>query len=293
MEMRVARDFRTEKFNVIPQAYYVDDVTAELRETDVLATRALSVGGSLIVLLHVVAECKYIRREAPWVGLSQGSDAVDSFRVFPRLASPGGLLLLNLIEKRPGVVELPLFALPKRIAYGLVEAFSKPKKNRKPTTRTGVLGAGRAQVFSKPNQDRGPSSPPQPKDDSAHSAVRQLMASARSRTSLFRGTLTDKLAVIEIVVPALVVNGPLLELEMNHEGEADIRPVDSLLLALNTYGAGNELGKTVPVTFIQLVQEKDVPMFARGIMNSLDWIRDNCQQELEAVAEMLLKKSTN
>lgn len=273
MEMRVAQQFRRERFSTVQSAYYVDAETRELRETDVLASLAFSLASSVLLLVHVVVECKHVQREKPWVGLSASNQNVEDFQVFPRLASTGGLLLLNLIESKDGVRALPLFQMPKTVAYGLVEAFSKSRESW-----GSQKGAG------KRTQSR------KDKPDPAYSAIRQVLSSARSRTSWFSKDLAGDLTIVEIVLPLVVIDGPLFEAELSENGQLDIHPRDSLLLALNTFGVGGKLGESVPVTFINIIKEAGTSSFAADVRTSLKWIRDNCAAEFEVVSKAMLDR---
>ena len=129
LEMQVARTFRQKGFSVIQSDYFVDPESEKQREIDVVAFKEQRVDDTLLRISFVV-ECK-VSKNKPWVLFT--SDEVflsESRKVSQRFTSLlGALFLRSLVHSQvdEDVAKSLLFALPKRPAYGVTNAFTEGK----------------------------------------------------------------------------------------------------------------------------------------------------------------------
>lgn len=123
LEMRVAREFRTERFRVIQSEYFSDPDTKTSREIDVVASIDAKQDSYLFRVTFVV-ECK-MSREKPWVlftGTSMG--LADPARVAQRVGNTLGRRLLRTVAFDTTAQQIGLFDLRGRPAHGVTQAFT-------------------------------------------------------------------------------------------------------------------------------------------------------------------------
>jgi len=82
LEMRVANSFRENGFAVSQFEYFVDQESQTVRQTDVIASIARTIGNSLVTI-NLIIECKYAKSK-PWVILIT-QQKFDRFSFFGRM----------------------------------------------------------------------------------------------------------------------------------------------------------------------------------------------------------------
>ncbi len=125
LEMRVASTLQKCGYRVVQSEYYIDPESGNSREIDIVAIVNKEIHGVLFrISLHI--ECK--RSKKPWILFTSANKSLaGSARVSQRAANSLGRNFLLQACRESSVQELALFALPKRPAYGVTQAFTTGK----------------------------------------------------------------------------------------------------------------------------------------------------------------------
>lgn len=123
LEMHVAKAFQSVQARVIQSEYYVDGLSAETREIDVVASWQDEFD-DILVRVQLVIECKS-SKDKPWILFeSEKTRLAPPARVAQRAASKLGRAALLKLSQEKAIQTLPLFQLPKRTGYSLTQAFT-------------------------------------------------------------------------------------------------------------------------------------------------------------------------
>jgi hypothetical protein len=226
LEMEVARAFLKAGFRTVQAEYYEDPETKTPREIDVVAHDQDEIAGCL-VRLRVCIECK-VSKGKPWVLLtSKGISLADPARVAQRAASALGRKFLISVAQDKTYQSLRLFQLPPRPAYGLMQAFT-----------TG--------------------------NDLAYAACMSAAKAAAATTAEADIANKTQGPILEVVVPAIVIDGRLFESFINENGEMVVNEVSEGTLVWR-----NSLVRA-PHTIIRVVTIPYLPQFIREVQDAAD-----------------------
>lgn len=146
LEMQVARSFRDARFQVVQSEFYMDPVSDESREIDVVAYRSGGLQGrSLEVTVPV--ECKRSKNK-PWIVFTDATIRIDdSMRVSHRDANGLGRKFLQALAQDRALSDIGLFGLPREIGYSITQAFTE-RRDRAYEALMGVTSAARGLASS-------------------------------------------------------------------------------------------------------------------------------------------------
>lgn len=189
LEMVVARAFRKAGFSTIQSDYYKDPETGIFREID-LSAHADNEVHDVLLRVSFRIECK-LAHEKPWVVFTSSNISLaDPARIAQRASSTLGQALLESICKRKDICSLPLFYVPERPGYGLIQAFTSGQD----VPFSAVMGAAKASLAEVEFSDEV------------------------SRTYE---------SICEISFPVVVIDGLLFECYLNQAGEVETEPISS------------------------------------------------------------------
>jgi hypothetical protein len=210
LEMEVAQEFREHGFSVGQGSYYYDPDTKEPREIDVVASQADFID-NLQVFLTCFVSCKS-SRDKPWVLFTTATSPQDgNAHLYGMVASRLGMQLIHTL-KRPQYEPLPHALAPReRIAYGVTVAFRARDAN-----------------------------------DIAYEAVMSAAKAAISRATTVT-ELEPEEAIVEIMVPVVLLDGFLFEYYLDGAGEKQLRKTNWGLLSLRNPIPGRNLPTLVHV----------------------------------------------
>ena len=199
LEMRVAKAFREAKFEVSSSEYYVDPEHQKVREIDVMASMGATINKVHFWILFVI-ECKSSKR-SPWVCFSSGHDPEwDASLGFPaRISTNEGKELLREIYADRELVSRGLFELPTSHAYAVVNA---------------LIG------------ERTKEGNPKGRIDLPYAAIEGARSAANAIVSHYdkRQSHPNKVQVVCIAFPVVVVGAPLFRCTLGGKGEVEIEP---------------------------------------------------------------------
>jgi hypothetical protein len=224
LEMEVARAFLKAGFRTLQSEYYEDPETKTPREIDVVADDQDEIAGCL-VRLTVCTECK-VSKGKPWILLtSKETSLAAPARVAQRAASALGRKFLRSVAQSKAYQSLRLFQLPPRPAYGLMQAL---------TTGSDLAYAACM---------------------SAAKATAAMLAEADTANRPQGG-------VLEIVVPAIVIDGRLFESFLKESGEMVVNEVSEGTLVWR-----NSLVRA-PHTIIRVITTPYLPQFIQEVQEA-------------------------
>lgn len=284
LEMRVAKSFRENGFEVSQFEYFVDEETQNIRQTDVTASISKHINNTLITV-SVIIECKYAKAK-PWVILVT-QQKFDRFSFFGRMLSgkhPSEWKSLPSIQGRlAGKIaltldkagELEIFEI-NPAGYAIMEA--RLDTNYKPD----------------PNQQ-----------DYAYEAVMQVTKSIyfhdRKNEEIFRnivksfedgfGTgddfsprgLSPTFGLdLNITIPLIVINGRLFESRLNEQNEIEVSEIENGYV-LMPHKSESTKSKSVPLSPVMITTENNFNVFILRIRNIINTI---LEQE-KAITELI------
>ncbi|MBI5825313.1 MAG: hypothetical protein HZB18_14890 [Chloroflexi bacterium] len=136
LEMRVAKKFQENGFDVSQFDHFVDQESRSVRPVDVVASLSRDIGNSRIVV-KLFVECKYSAKDKPWV-IIVTSDKFDKFSFFSRILrgrhpsnwldieSLQGRIVAKIIQAIDSNSDLDLFSI-KNPGYVVAESFASQK----------------------------------------------------------------------------------------------------------------------------------------------------------------------
>ncbi len=224
LEMEVAQEFREHGFNVGQGSYYHDPDTKEPREIDVVASQADFID-QLQVFLTCFVSCKS-SRDKPWVLFTRETSPQEgNAHFYGMVASRLGTQLIHTL-KRPQYEPLPRALAPReRIAYGVTVGLRARDAN-----------------------------------DIAFAAVMSAAKAAISRANTVRTELEPKEAIVEVMVPTVVIDGSLFEYYLDGAGEKQLRKTNWGLLSL-----GNPIPGRNQATLVHVVTKEGLAEFVMSL----------------------------
>lgn len=195
LEMRVARQFRSNSWWVLQASYYSDVETKQQREIDIIAYRNHYLEGSKSPLLEIsiCVECKY-SKDKPWILFSSENREEPTSFLLPVLSTDTfASLEKTIMELNP--LPKSLFKPQSRLGYGLTQAFTTSKD----LAYEAVMGVAKAAI-----------------------------AKAQERP---RNKINEQL--ISLVFPVVLVDGILFEAFLSHQGEVELHKSEHGILNLS------------------------------------------------------------
>lgn len=194
LELRTARAFERQGWDVTISDYYKDGRTDEYREIDVVAQliRSSDPWGSVFRVFFTV-ECKR-SVEKPWLAFTSlnATPPFEGFSVVERPVSPAGFAALGGVSLDAEIQQMRLFRLEHRPAYGLTQAFTKGADQTFMALLAATnAAANKAELYSEP----------------------ELPTRGRP------GQVT-------IAFPIVVVDAPLLECYLDDEGDLQVSEIE-------------------------------------------------------------------
>lgn len=187
LEMHVARVFQKAGARVVQSDYYVDPITQESREIDVVASWNSDID-RMMWRLSVVIECK-ASRDKPWVLFcSPDARLAATARVAQRAGSQLARIALREIASCRDVQALAMFQIPDSPAYGLRQGFG----DKSDVCFAAVSGAAAA-------------------------------AAAQSRLPDSQTSLLGGFDILEIILPVVVTDARLFSVLLTAKGELEIK----------------------------------------------------------------------
>jgi len=214
LEMSVARKFRTLGFNTIQSDYYKDIDTEVSREIDVTAYIQNEIDGVLIRTEFFV-ECKSAI-DKPWIILTSSDiQLADRARIVQRAASKLGQAFLESVSEREDILKLPIFLIPNRAGYGLIQAFS----DHVDIPYGAIMGAIKAAVAEVKEMDKFPA-------------------------------ISRRICLVSF--PVVIIDGLLYECYLNKDGEVIIKEAEigTLLWRNPIVGMPHSIVNIVPMGYL-------------------------------------------
>lgn len=224
LEMEVAQEFRESGFRVGQGSYYHDPDTKQPREIDVVASQT-EIIENLQVFLTCFVSCKS-SRDKPWVLFTtERSPQEGNSHFYGMVASRLGMQLLFALKRQQNE-PLPLALAPReRMAYGVTVGL-------------------RARDAS----------------DIAYAAVMSAAKAAVSRATTVRTEYEPEEAIVEVMVPTVVVDGLLFEYYLDGNGEKHLRKTNWGLLSF-----GNPIPGRNQSTLVHVVTKEGLAEFVKSL----------------------------
>lgn len=238
LEMKVARSLQMQGLDIQQSVYFEDPESGTIRETDIIATRAIRMSDSLTVAAIAVSECKFA--PTPWV-IFRGPPANDMERPnYQRIMTRHGEEWIGLLSSHPAISMGKMLQQEVRAGYALA---------------TSLIEQGQATSRSVGKDARQPSG-----KDLAYAAILSVTKAARSyRDLLDASPATTTLAII---FPIIVLRGSLFEAW--YDGEE---------LVVRQIQRGQVLWKRTPGEWpdlVDIVTEEALEEFAADFRESAD-----------------------
>lgn len=226
LEMQVAQTFLKSGFRVIQSEYYEDPETKTPREIDVIAHIQDDVAQCLF-RVSVCTECK-VTKAKPWILLTSAEASLAApAQVAQRAGSATARRFLSHVARRKEYQNLSLFQLPQRPAYGLLQ----------------TLSSG---------------------NDLSYSACMSVAKATAATTK--EADIADKtqFRCLEIVIPAIVIDGRLFESFIDKNGEMVVNEVPEGTLVWR-----NMLVRA-PHTIIRIITLPHLPQFIKDVCDAAE-----------------------
>ena len=194
LEMRAAKVFLDAGFSVIQSESYPDPETGKPREID-LSSLMFDVRQTYSTVLSFAVECKSTKAK-PWIVLCSTGEDSSIFSMAYHAASKPGRSVLWSLTWNSAAPALSIFQLSKRKGYGITAAFKERQMDQDA-------------AFA-----------------ACHSCTNAAAALVRSR----EGFAVPGYPSCHVVLPLVVVDGPLFECYLDHSGEIAIAPVEESTL---------------------------------------------------------------
>jgi hypothetical protein len=219
LEMRVAKKFQENGFQVSQFEHFIDQESGSVRPVDVVVSLAKDVGNSRIVI-KLYIECKYSAKDKPWV-IVVTSDKFDKFSFFSRIlkghhpsnwsnidtlqgratarivqALASNLSLDIFLIRNPGYVVAESLTNQKDHAYEAIIQISKSVESHDIETEETYKQT--LQVFDDLDKDKD-----------------------------YIGHPTDFGLFLSIAIPIVVINGQLFESYLGNNNEVEVSEIQS------------------------------------------------------------------
>ena len=255
LEMEVANEFRKAGFNVFQADYYVDPVTRDLREIDVVANRIDDLESVIHQLrFNVLIECKN-SRDKPWLFFVGNRDKPADRMLFSYRATDnfGGKLLSRAMGTLAGQGG-PLWTFESPPAYGVTQALRKKSSD---------LDASYAALMQVAN------------------ACRVQSDAANERQS---SDVDDPFADAFVFIAVVVVDGDLYDVTLNEHGEVRTKSVDRQIVMWRNSAGGR------PFTLIHVVRRSALRKFAVELHAASETLVKWCGSNAKSVAKVFQEK---
>jgi hypothetical protein len=250
LEMRVARLFQREQFNV-KQAEYYESTEGVWRETDVVAelveeikiSRSADQYDLLRVSSCAVNECK-TSSNRPWIVFTDRSTKTQAdTMVFGTIAGTlAQLVMMGIaLEFDEPLFHLPIFA-ERTLGHGVACAVLSDTSSRESNY------------------------------DSAYKALNQAVDAASAKAESEPGWGNN----FRYVFPTVVLSAPLFEAYLDADGNVQIEPCDQIAVMW-------WVSKRRSDVLVHILTERKLPDYATQLREAFDNLRTRKEQMLEAI----------
>jgi len=220
LEMRVAKKFQENGFQVSQFEHFVDQESHSVRPVDVVVSLSKDIGNSRIVV-KLFIECKYSAKDKPWV-IVVTSDKFDKFAFFSRilkgqhpsnwskLETLQGRIVAKIIQSIDNSLGLDLFSI-KNPGYVVAESLT----NQKDHAYEAIIQISKSVEAHDMDTEETYKQTLQVFDDIDNDLVDPR--SLPSDIGLF----------FSIAIPVVVINGQLFESYLGNNNEVEVSEIQS------------------------------------------------------------------
>ena len=245
LEMTVAAALRRQGFRVIQSAYLLDPESSKPRELDVLAYRQWE-GSGITWQITLLVECKLSKQ--PWVMFTLPTPPEFERAVWRFHRVAGSRLsrhFLAQVRRRHDADRIELFNAPVRLAYGVRQA----------------LGGN---------------------EDEPYDANAKLGKLTAVQASLTDGSGYEDSPVVQVVVPAVILDSQLFESYLSNEDELQVVQTPAGVLDWSNPIPGSA------ATWIHIISVHALDVFVAAAKQTADFLEFDCVEAQKVVGNRWL-----
>lgn len=275
LEMRVAKKFQENGFQVSQFEHFVDQESHSVRPVDVVVSLAKDIGNSRVVI-KLYIECKYSAKDKPWV-IVVTSDKFDKYSFFSRILKGQHPSSWSKIETLQGRVTARIVqALDSNLS---LDIFS-------------IRNPGYVVAESLTNQK-----------DHAYEAIIQISKSVEAHDIDTEETYKQSLQVFDdvdndpshsrppsdiglffsIAIPVVVINGQLFESYLGSNNEVEVSEIQSGMVFVPYRRRESNLHSQVILSPVTVVTEKYLDDYVSLIKQGLE----SMLSQIEAISDVI------
>ncbi len=231
LEMRVAKKFQENGFQVSQFEHFIDQESRSVRPVDVVVSLAKDIGNSRIVIKHYI-ECKYSGKDKPWV-IVVTSDKFDKHSFFSRILKgqhPSswsnietlqGRVVAKIIQALDSNLGLDIFSI-KNPGYVVAESLT----NQKDHAYEAIIQISKSvEAHDAESEDTYKQTMQILDDVKTEEIYKQITP------TLDDSEITDNASrfglFISIAFPVVVINGQLFESYLGNNNEVEVSEIQS------------------------------------------------------------------
>ncbi len=282
LEMRVAKTFRENGFDVSQFEHFIDPESQIVRQTDIVASISQNIENSQIAI-KLIIECKYAKSK-PWIILVT-QQKIGKFTFFGRMLNgdhPSNWEKLPTIQGRlAGKIALALeksreiekFQIDP-IGYAIMEAQTQDRKD--PNKSDYAYEAIMQVIKSTQWQDR--------KNEDIFNKITESFAHEIEVESGLRTTTSSSSLglTLSIAIPIVVIHGRLFNSYLNEKNTIEVSEIGDGFVLIPPPKGGKDIN-IAPLSPIMVTTESNLSTFIPKVRNLIETI---LQQE-KAIRELI------
>lgn len=272
LEMRVAKVFRDNGFDVSQFDHFIDQESQDVRPVDVVATLSKDIGSSRVAI-RLFVECKYSAKDKPWV-IIVTSDRFDKFAFFSRILKgqhPSswskietlqGRLVGRVIQAIDANLGLSAFSI-KNPGYVVAESFTTQKDH----AYEAIVQISKCVEAHDVETEE------------IHRKTTQILDDSESNYP------SSELGLFfSVAIPIVVINGQLFESCLGNRNEVEASEIQSGMVFVPFRRHETSPHSRVVLSPVTVVTEKHMDSFVASIKRGMESILDQTEA-IEAVIE--------